>query len=117
MNKKMITSMLFCALLSSVVSFSQSFDKLDKAPVDIAYLTTRKFPSPLIKVVYGRPQKNSNKVFGDQIPYGEIWHTERDLYNKSIPEYQEHTAVVTAVVVYGLANLNHVLSREGMFTN
>ena len=75
MNKKMITSMLFCALLSSVVSFSQSFDKLDKAPVDIAYLTTRKFPSPLIKVVYGRPQKNSNKVFGDQIPYGEIWHT------------------------------------------
>lgn len=75
MNKKMITSMLFCALLSSFVSFSQSFDLLDKAPVDIAYLTTRKLPKPLIKVVYSRPQKNSEQVFGNQVPYGEIWRT------------------------------------------
>lgn len=52
---------------------------------------------------------------GYNFNYYEIWHTERDLYNKSIPEYQEHTAVVTAVVVYGLANLDHVLSREGYF--
>ena len=57
---------------------------------------------------------------GDPKGYGfdymEIWHTERDLYNKSIPEYQEHTATVTAVVVYGLACLDHLLSREGMFS-
>jgi len=52
---------------------------------------------------------------GYNFSYYEIWHTERDLYNKSIPEYQEHTAIVTAVVVYGVANLNHLLSREGMF--
>ncbi len=50
---------------------------------------------------------------GYDFDYREIWHTERDLYNKSIPEYQEHTAVVTAVVVYGVANLDHLLSREG----
>ena len=50
---------------------------------------------------------------GYNFSYREIWHTERDLFNKSIPEYQEHTAVVTAVVVYGIANLNHLLSREG----
>jgi len=50
---------------------------------------------------------------GYDFNYGEIWHTERDLYNMSIPEYQEHTAVVTAVVVYGLASLDHLLSREG----
>ena len=52
---------------------------------------------------------------GYDFQYGEIWHTERDTYNMSIPEYQEHSAVVTAVVVYGLAMLDHVLSREGMF--
>ncbi|MFA8341895.1 MAG: M28 family peptidase [Rhodothermaceae bacterium] len=57
--------------------------------------------------------------FGDQdtkgynFKYREIWHTERDLYNKSIPEYQEHTSIVTAVVVYGIANLDHLLSRKG----
>ncbi|MEF9932159.1 MAG: M20/M25/M40 family metallo-hydrolase, partial [Bacteroidales bacterium] len=52
---------------------------------------------------------------GYNFSYGEIWHTERDTYNKSIPEYQEQTAVVTAVVVYGLANLDHMLSRENLF--
>ena len=34
---------------------------------------------------------------------------------KEIPEYQEHTAVVTAVVALGVANLDHLLSREGMY--
>ncbi len=52
---------------------------------------------------------------GYDFDYGEIWHTERDTYNKSIPEYQEHSAVVTAVVVYSIAMLDHLLSREGMF--
>ncbi len=52
---------------------------------------------------------------GYDFSYREIWHTERDLYNKSIPEYQEHTAIVTAVVVYGIANLKHLLSREGYY--
>ena len=47
--------------------------------------------------------------------YGEIWHTERDIYNKLIPEYMEHSAVVTAVVMYGLSNLDHLLSREGLY--
>jgi len=54
---------------------------------------------------------------GYDFNYGEIWHTERDTYNKSIPEYQTHTSVVTAVVVYGLANLDHLLSREGLYSD
>lgn len=52
---------------------------------------------------------------GYNFSYREIWHTERDMYNKSIPEYQEHTATVTAIVVLGIANLNHLLSREGYY--
>ena len=52
---------------------------------------------------------------GYDFDYYEIWHTERDTYNKSIPEYQNHTSVVTAVVVYGLANLDHLLSRKGLY--
>lgn len=52
---------------------------------------------------------------GYDFNYNEIWHTERDTYNKSIPEYQEHTSVVTAVVVYGLANLDHLLSRIDLY--
>jgi len=52
---------------------------------------------------------------GYNFSYGEIWHTERDLYNKSIPEYQEHTAIATAILVNGLASLDHLLSREGYY--
>lgn len=54
---------------------------------------------------------------GYDFNYGEIWHTERDTYNKSIPEYQDHTSVVTAVVVYGLANIDHLLSRNGLYSD
>jgi hypothetical protein len=39
----------------------------------------------------------------------------RDLYNKSISEYQEQAATATAVLVYGLANLDRKLSREGFY--
>jgi len=52
---------------------------------------------------------------GYDFSYGEIWHTERDVFNKSIPEYQNHTSIVTAVVVWGIANLDHLLSREGYY--
>ena len=52
---------------------------------------------------------------GYNFEYREIWHTERDIFNKLIPEYMEHSAIVTAVTLYGLANLDHLLSREGLY--
>lgn len=52
---------------------------------------------------------------GYDFSYGEIWHTERDTYNMSIPEYMEHSAIVTAIVVYNLANQEKLLSREGLY--
>lgn len=61
--------------------------------------------------------------FRESDPYGlgfnyrEIWHTERDRYNKLIPEYMEPSAVINAVVAYGLANLGHLLSREGLYND
>lgn len=55
-------------------------------------------------------------VLGLNFNYQEIWHTENDLYTKSIPEYQNHTSIVTAIVVYGVANLDHLLSREGLYS-
>lgn len=54
-------------------------------------------------------------IKGYNFSYDEIWHTERDLYTKSIPEYQEHAATVMAIVGLGVANLDHQLSREGLY--
>ena len=52
---------------------------------------------------------------GYDFRYSEIWHTERDLYTKNIPEYQEQAATVTAIVALGVANLDKQLSREGLY--
>jgi hypothetical protein len=52
---------------------------------------------------------------GYDFNYNEIWHTERDLYTKNIPEYQEHTATATAIIALGIANLDKPLSREGVY--
>ncbi|MHC1780643.1 MAG: M28 family peptidase [Bacteroidales bacterium] len=52
---------------------------------------------------------------GYDFNYQEIWHTERDTYNMSIPEYMDHTSVVMAVVYYKLANMNSVLSRKDLY--
>ena len=58
---------------------------------------------------------NEKDIKGYNFNYGEIWHTERDTYGKSIPEYQEHAATVMAIVTLGVANLEHLLSREGLY--
>lgn len=57
----------------------------------------------------------TDDIKGYDFSYDEIWHTERDLYTKNIPEYQEYTAVVTAIVALGVANLDKQLSREGFY--
>lgn len=59
---------------------------------------------------------NCSDTKGYNFDYHEIWHTERDLYNKSIGEYEDQAAIVTAVLVYGIANLDHMLSRNGYYT-
>ncbi|MEF9987194.1 MAG: M20/M25/M40 family metallo-hydrolase [Bacteroidales bacterium] len=52
---------------------------------------------------------------GYNFSYGEIWHTDRDLYNKSIPEYMNHTSVVNAIVLWGIANLNYKLPADAVY--
>jgi len=54
-------------------------------------------------------------VKGYDFNYREIWHTERDLYTKSISEYQEHAATVMAVIGWGVANLDYLLPRTGLW--
>ncbi|MBK7173749.1 MAG: M20/M25/M40 family metallo-hydrolase [Bacteroidales bacterium] len=53
---------------------------------------------------------------GYDFSYMEIWHTERDTYDKSIAEYQEHTSIVTAIVVLGVASLDHLLPAQGFIS-
>lgn len=78
----------------------------DAGSSDHAYFAMNGVPT--ISLSTGDPK-------GYNFSYGEIWHTERDLYNKSIAEYQEHTATVMAVLLWGLANADKNLPRDGVY--
>ncbi len=75
MKKVYFTAVIFCAMFLSDQLNAQRFDQIDKDPVGISYLRKNKISKPLVKVIYGRPQKHEENVFGKQIPYGEIWRT------------------------------------------
>lgn len=75
MKNLVITCTILCALLFHDNALAQRFDQLDNAPVDIAYLRPNQKSEPLVKVVYSRPSAEEGRVFGKQVPYGEIWRT------------------------------------------
>ena len=78
---------------------SKSDAETDKKKLDDAYSDIRKTLTDYYKPRY---------LAGDEA-------TRQDIYNKLIPEYLEHSATVTAVVLYGLSNLDHLLSRDGLY--
>ncbi len=49
--------------------------------------------------------------------YSYAWHTTNDLYSELVPytEQQQESAVVHAVMAYGVANLDKPLTREGVY--
>jgi len=49
--------------------------------------------------------------------YNRAWHTLSDTYSELVPytEHQKHSALVTAVVAYGAANLDKPLTRDGVY--
>lgn len=48
--------------------------------------------------------------------YNHTHHTQFDTYDAAITEYQVHTSIVAAVGALGIANLDHLVSREGMLS-
>lgn len=46
------------------------------------------------------------------VPYGRYVHSQYDTFETVIPEYIEHSTTVVALAAYGMASLDHLLSRE-----
>ncbi len=49
---------------------------------------------------------------GGRAVYQHTHHTQFDTFDAAIPEYQVHSSLVVALGAYGIANLDHLLSRE-----
>ncbi|MGC6487490.1 MAG: M20/M25/M40 family metallo-hydrolase [Planctomycetota bacterium] len=48
------------------------------------------------------------------VPYGRGWHSQWDTYSIVRPDFQRHNATVFAVIAAGVADLDHMLSRDGV---
>ncbi len=112
------------AMLDDVKLATAAIEKInDEYPYEVTVAEPTEKPTKFggtdatVFATYGVPTYGfvTRDFKGYDFNYGEIWHTERDVYNKEIPEYQEYTAVATALAALGIADLDHQLSREGMY--
>jgi hypothetical protein len=74
--KNIISTIFTIALLAISSSFvqAQKLPGLDPSPADIAYLRQDgRRSAPVIKVVYGRPQKKERTMLGGTEEYGKVW--------------------------------------------
>ena len=71
---KVVIFLLISIFLKSNIT-AQDYEKLDKAPHDISYYRENMVAKPLVKVIYGRPQKNGQEVFGNVVEYSKVWRT------------------------------------------
>ncbi|MEZ8003005.1 MAG: DUF2911 domain-containing protein [Patiriisocius sp.] len=75
--KNLKSTILFCAfaLMTSQLTFSQEFKKLDKSPMDVAsFPTSYKISDKTVKVTYSRP-KLKGRELSKLAPTGEVWRT------------------------------------------
>ena len=74
--KKQFLFLVILAIAIPKLVVAQKFTPLDKSPLDIVYFkSSEKQSSPLIKVIYSRPQKKGRTMIGGNEPYGKIWRT------------------------------------------
>ena len=70
------------AVLSLVMVFSlfcfdtqaQDFSDLDKSPMDVSIIRNED-NSPMARVIYSRPKMRGREIFGELVPYGDVWRT------------------------------------------
>lgn len=78
------TFVLFVFLCSFLFPFSQAvkLPEVDKSPLDMSYypanypvlkIQNKATESPVVRVIYSRPQKQGRKVFGELVEYGTVW--------------------------------------------
>lgn len=61
-------------ILGGFTASAQDFQDLDKSPMD-AVITRNQDNSPLARIIYSRPKKNNRVIFGNLVPYNEVWRT------------------------------------------
>lgn len=66
---------LVLSVFSFQTSTAQTFPQIDASPMDLAMARPDKDSPPMARVIYSRPQKKGRDIFGELVPYGEVWRT------------------------------------------
>lgn len=75
MKKTLLTIVVSSIImLISVSTQAQKFSSLDKSPFDIAYFRADRNTTPMIKVIYSRPQLKE-RALSELAPNGKVWRT------------------------------------------
>lgn len=74
MKIKYISLILFCCtvLLSCTDQPDSTTENARKSPIAISAV---QLDDTYLKVVYGQPKKRGREIFGNLVPYGEVWRT------------------------------------------
>jgi hypothetical protein len=78
-----IISLFFLTLIAAKAqSTTEEMPPLDKSPMDMSYypnnypllkISEKTTDPPIARVIYGRPQRNGRKIFGELVEYGKVW--------------------------------------------
>ena len=69
---KNLSATLLITLLSSVILYGQ--EAITPRPSPIA-IVTMKYEDSYVKVTYSQPHKRGREIFGDLVPYNQVWRT------------------------------------------
>jgi hypothetical protein len=69
---KLFTVLIFLGLWYSSETIAQEALKPRPSPLE---MVTMKYEDTYIKITYCRPHKRGRNIFGDLLPYGEVWRT------------------------------------------
>jgi hypothetical protein len=72
--RSIVITLLFFATSALVNAQSISFSKMDKSPLDVV-LHRNDQNEAVARVIYSRPSKRNRKIFGDLVPYDQVWRT------------------------------------------
>ena len=65
-------TLIFCLLLSAQISFSQNLEVPTLSPITEI---TQEVALTKVNLSYSRPSAKGRKVFGELVPFGEVWRT------------------------------------------
>ena len=76
MKNLLLAIFISCSSLFGLQTIkAQSFPEMDASPMDLVMARPAKKSPPIARVIYSRPQKKGRDIFGDLVPYGEVWRT------------------------------------------